>query len=205
MSLVTVSTLREYLPEIANNTEIDTELGYLLDRVEMSIANYLGFPMIDSNLSPTLASSLYTVYVDNPKLDDPYCLQLPFKPVTEITSIHADSSREYSTETLIDPATYDLEKAAGRVVLKVATYTRPFSNGKRANKIICTAGYTAGTLPDDLEHGICVFASMLHRNKTSQGKNSMSTRSGNVTFSPKKMPEEVKEFIYPYRSPGLIL
>ena len=46
MSLVTVATLREYLPEIASNTEIDTELGNLLDRVEKGIANYLGFPWL---------------------------------------------------------------------------------------------------------------------------------------------------------------
>ena len=205
MSLVTVSTFREYLPEIASNTAIDTELGLLLDRVEKAIANYLGFPWLNSSLSPTLADSVYTVYVDRPLLSDPLTLQLPIAPVTEITSINADASRQYDSSTIIDAATYDLEQATGRVILKAGQVSRNFSIGKRANKCVIRAGFTPTTLPDDLEHGICVFASQLHRNKTNQGKESINTRNGSVRFTKKNMPVEVKETIYPYRAPGLIL
>ncbi len=205
MSLVTVATLREYLPEIADNTEIDTQLGNLLDRVEKAVANYLGFPWLDTALSPSLESATYTLYVDSPMVNDPYTLQLPIAPVTAIASIYADASRQYDSSTLIDASTYDLEKALGRVVLNVPIVSRNFSVGKRANKVTLTAGFTAGTLPGDLSHAICVYGSMLHRNKVSQGKESLNTRSGSVRLSKKSMPEEVKEFLNPYRVPGMIL
>ena len=205
MSLVTVATLREYLPEIASNTEIDTELGNLLDRVEKGIANYLGFPWLDSALSPTLESSTYTLYVDSPLSSDIYTLQLPIAPVTAVASIYADASRQYDASTLIDSTTYDLEIATGRIILKVPLVSRNFSIGKRSNKVTCTAGFSAGTIPSDLTHAICVYASQLHRNKNTQGKESINTRSGSVKLSPKSLPLEVKEFLNPYRSPGLIL
>ena len=205
MSLVTVSTLREYLPEIASNTEIDTELGNLLDRVEKGIANYLGFPLLDSALSPTLESSTYTLYVDSPMSTDAYTLQLPVAPVTAITSIYSDRGREYTEATLIDASNYELNKSLGRVSLLPPNIPRSFSNGKRSNKVTCTAGFTAGTLPGDLEHAICVYASQLHRNKQTQGKSSINTRAGSVQLSKKSLPDEVKEFLYPYRVPGTIL
>ena len=205
MSLVTVSTLREYLPEIASNTEIDTELGNLLDRVEKGIAHYLGFPLLDSALSPTLESSTYILYVDSPMETDSLTLQLPVTPVTAIASIYSDSGREYSEATLIDSSNYELNKSLGRVSLLPPNIPRAFSTGTKSNKVTCTAGFTAGTLPGDLEHAICVYASQLHRNKQTQGKNTINTRAGSVQLSAKNMPVEVKEFLYPYRAPGTIL
>ena len=205
MSLVTVGTLREYLPEIANNTEIDTELGALLDRVELGIASFLGFPALDSALSATLVQNTYTLYVDEPLDSDPYSLQLPIAPVTAVASVYADSGRQYTAETLIDATTYELDKTLGRINLLPAVVTRNFARGKKANKATVTAGYTAGTLPGDLEHAICVYASQLHRNKQTQGKNTINTRAGSVQLSAKNMPAEVKEFLYPYRAPGAIL
>lgn len=205
MSLVTVATLREYLPEIANNTEIDSELGSLLDRVEKGIASYLGFPWLDSSLSPSLSTNTYIVYVDSPSLTDSLMLQLPISPVTAVASVYSDASRQYDSGTLVDASTYDLEKSQGRIYLKAGNYTRSFATGKRANKVTLTAGYTAGTIPDDLIHGICVYASQMHRNKTNQGKDSINTRNGSVKFTKKNMPDEVKEFINPYRVPGSIL
>ena len=43
MPLVTVDILKEYLPEVTG-TGSDTELSNLLDRVESTIARWLGFP-----------------------------------------------------------------------------------------------------------------------------------------------------------------
>ena len=196
MSLVTASTLREYIPEISSNTEIDSELTSLLDRVEQGIASFLGYPKLESSLACSLESSTYTFYVDSPISSDFYTLQLPIQPVTSITSVHSDSTREYGTSTLIDSSTYSLDQKYGQIILKPKSITRYF-----ANKVICVAGYTSGTLPNDLEHAICVFASFIHRSKSNNGKESITTRNGSVKLTPKKMPVEVKEFLYPYRAP----
>ena len=203
MALVSASTLREYLPEIAGNTAIDGELNSLISRVEKGIANFLGFPFNESLLSPTLESTTYTFYVDAPIYDDFYTLQLPIAPVTSITSIHADGNREYTSDTLVDASTYDLDQKYGRVILKPQSVTRYFVSAYRGNKVVCTAGLA--TAPADLEHAICVLASLAQRNKTNQGKESLTSRNGSIKLTPKNMPLEVKEYLRPYRSPTAIL
>ncbi len=199
MALVSASTLREYLPEIAGNTAIDGELNNLIARVEKLIANFLGFPFNESLLSPTLESATYTFFVDAPTFNDVYTLQLPIAPVTAVASVHADSTREYDSSTLINSSTYSIDQKYGRIILSPKTATTLFASGYRANKVICTAGFA--TAPADLEHAICVLASMAQRNKTNQGKESLTSRNGSIRLSPKKMPAEVKEALYPYRSP----
>tara|TARA_R100000655_G_scaffold37880_2_gene72631 strand:+ start:11734 stop:12345 length:612 start_codon:yes stop_codon:yes gene_type:complete len=203
MALVSASTLREYLPEIAGNTAIDGELNSLISRVEKGIANFLGFPYNESLLSPTLESTTYTFYVDAPIHSDVYTLQLPISPVTSITSIHADGNREYGSDTLVDSSTYDLDQKYGRVILKPQSVTRYFVSSYRGNKVVCTAGFA--TAPSDLEHAICILASMAQRNKTNQGKESLTSRNGSIKLTPKNMPLEVKEYLWPYRSPTAIL
>lgn len=203
MALVSASILREYLPEIASNTAIDTELNALIARIEKGIANYLGYPFNEALLSPTLESTTYTFYVDAPIYNDVYTLQLPIAPVTAIASIHADANREYDSGTLIDSSTYTLDQKYGRVILKPKDTTRFFANGYRSNKVVCTAGFSSA--PADLEHAICVLASMAQRNKTNQGKESITSRNGSIRLTPKNMPLEVKEYLWPYRSPNAIL
>jgi hypothetical protein len=203
MALVSASTLREYLPEIASNTAIDGELNSLISRVEKVIANFLGFPFNEALLSPTLESTTYTFYVDAPIYDDFYTLQLPISPVTSITSIHADGNREYGSDTLVDASTYDLDQKYGRVILKPQLVTKYFVSAYRGNKVVCTAGFA--TAPADLEHAICVLASLAQRNKTNQGKESLTSRNGSIKLTPKNMPLEVKEYLRPYRSPTAIL
>jgi len=203
MALVSASTLREYLPEIAGNTAIDGELNSLIARVEKGIANFLGFPFNESLLSPSLESTTYTFYVDGPINNDFYTLQLPIAPVTSITSIHADAGREYASSSLIDASTYELDQKYGRVILKPKILTKYFDTGYRANKVVCVAGFV--TAPADLEHAICILASMAQRNKTNQGKDSINSRNGSIKLSKKSLPLEVKEYLWPYRSPNTIL
>ena len=202
MALVSASTLREYLPEIAGNTAIDGELNSLIARVEKGIANFLGFPFNEAILSPTLESRSYTFYVDAPIYNDIYTLQLPISPVTSITSIPSDGNREYTSDTLVDASTYDLDQKYGKVILKPQSVTRYFVSAYRGNKVVCTAGFV--TAPSDLEHAICILASMAQRNKTNQGKESLTSRNGSIKLTPKNMPLEVKEYLRPYRSPVAI-
>ena len=74
MSLVSVSTLKEYLPEIQGSS-IDADLTSLIARVEGFIARYLGFPLSDSATSYTLDQSTYTIYADGSMYGLEYVLQ----------------------------------------------------------------------------------------------------------------------------------
>ena len=126
-------------------------------------------------------------------------------PVHSITSIHSDPYREYGADTLISADDYDFDSLKGQVRLKAKTASGVFERGDRAIKAIFSAGYTNSTCPPDIIHAICVWASQLQRNKTSQGKDSISQRGGSVNITIKTMPTEVKEYLNPHRLNGSIL
>lgn len=203
MSLVSVATLKNYLPEITG-TAADTELGNLLDRAESDIARWLGFPIYDSGTTPVLSQQTYTLYLDGPMYNNQVVLQLPIKPLVSVTTIHSDADREYGSNTEITSAEYVLDLQNARVILKTNVSTEGFATAFRAIKVVCVAGF-GDSYPLDLQHAICVFASQLHRNKIAQGKESTGQRGGNVKFSPKTLPFEVKEILFPLRSSAMIL
>ena len=75
MSIVSVSNIKEYLPELSGSSGADTDLTALRDRVETAVARYLGFPAPDSSLNPVLDVATYTLYIDSPAMYDAYTLQ----------------------------------------------------------------------------------------------------------------------------------
>jgi hypothetical protein len=206
MAIVSVATLKEYLPEISGSAA-DTDLSNLIERTESAIARFLGFPVIthSGKYTASLDSASYTLYLDGPDYTDNYVLNIPVRPVTAIASIHSDINQEYGSDTLIDASTYSFDVYLGRVYLSMTDATDTFDRGFRAIKIVCTAGWTSSTAPPDLVHSICVWASQLQRNKPVQGKETTSQRSGSVNISPKVMPPEVKQMLGPMRNFGAIL
>lgn len=202
MALVTTDILKEYLPEITG-TGSDTELSNLLDRVESTIARWLGFPAPDASNTPTLAVTTYTLYIDSYWIDDISVLQLPLKPVVTITSVHADPERKYTADTEVNSDEYEIDKQRGLLIIKPDTSTVGFTKGYRANRVIGTFGFTL--YHRDLVHAVCVYASQLHRAKSSQGKKSSTVRQATTSFLPNTIPPEVKEILYPYRNSVVII
>ncbi len=204
MPMVTVTTLKQYLPEVTGDAA-NTDLEALLDRVEAATARYMGWRKPDNLASPRMLASTHTFYLDGPTNENPQVLQLPMRPVQSIASIHSDVDRQYGSDTLIDAATYSLDKYLGQVILNPITATDYFERGFRSIKVVCEAGYANSELPNDLEHGICVWASQLHRNKATQGKDSITQRAATISISPKTMPKEVAEIFAAFREPRQIL
>jgi len=204
MPMVTVTTLKQYLPEVTGDAA-NTDLEALLDRVEAATARYMGWRKPDNLASPRMLASTHTFYLDGPTNENPQVLQLPMRPVQSIASIHSDVDRQYGSDTLIDAATYSLDKYLGQVILDPITATDYFERGFRSIKVVCEAGYANSELPNDLEHGICVWASQLHRNKATQGKDSITQRAATISISPKTMPKEVAEIFAAFREPRQIL
>lgn len=205
MSLVSLSTFKEYLPEI-QGTGSDTELQNLLERVESACAAYLGFPRFESSgvqsPGPVLEDRTYTFYIDEPLHGFPFILPLPLRPLISVTSFHSDVQRVYGSDTEIAASEFDIDTNLGRIIIKDAS-SATIETGYRANKVVCTAGFTSA--PQDLEHAVCVFGSMLQRSKMTQGKDSTTQRDVTIKISPRTMPQEVKDILYPYRVFGRIL
>lgn len=204
MALVSAATLREYIPEITG-TDADTELNNLILRVESSVAKYLGFVPPDSSTSATLDSSTYTAFLDGPFLFDSTVLQLPYKPVVSITSVHSDPELEYGSSTEIASSQYHLDKENARLILK-SDATASFDTGYRYIKVVFVAGFDNSDPPDDLVHAICLLASSLQRSKQGQGYQNINARNVTINFSPKtSLPKEVKELLVGYRNAQSIL
>ncbi len=204
MAMVTVSTLKQYLPEITGNNA-NTDLESLLDRVEAATARYMGWRKPKNLASPRMLSATYEFFLDGPTYEDPQVLQIPMRPVQSITSIHSDIDRQYGSDTLIDSSEYTLDQYEGRVIMDPIVATDIFERGYRAIKVVCEAGFANSTLPADLEHGICVWASQLHRNKATQGKDSITQRAATISISAKNMPPEIKEILAPFRESRQLL
>tara|TARA_R110000824_G_scaffold111857_5_gene260675 strand:+ start:696 stop:1310 length:615 start_codon:yes stop_codon:yes gene_type:complete len=204
MALVSVALLKEYLPEVSGSS-LDTELTRMIARTESTIARWLGFPIFNSGTSPSLSQNTYTLYLDGPKNSDSNVIQLPVKPLVSVTSIHSDVNLVYGSDTLIPSASYELDTQNSKIYLLPEQITLTFDSGYRALKIICSAGYNTSTPPDDLVMAVLIWCSALQRNKASQGKESISQRNSTVKLSPKNMPEEVKQLLYPFRNPLQIL
>lgn len=202
MPLVTTDILKEYLPEITG-TGSDTELSNLLDRVEATIARWLGFPSPDTSNTPKLDVNTYTLYIDSYWIDDISVLQLPLRPVVTITSVHADPDRVYGADTEVKADEYEIDKQQGLLIIKTNTSTVGFTKAYRGNKVVGTFGFTL--YHKDIVHAVCVYASQLHRAKTSQGKQSQTVRAASTTYLPNTMPSEVKEILYPYRNSVVII
>lgn len=203
MSLVSVATLKEYLPEISGNT-IDTELSSLITRVEQLVARYLGFIPPNNSVNLTLDEATYTVYVDRPLLSEDYVLQLPIKPLVSISSVHSDVNRVYGSNTLLDDTKYTIDKVNSRIVLD-DTSPDTFDSGYQATKIVGNFGYDTSSPPADLVHAICVWCAHLQRAKSSQGNQSITQRNSTISLSPRTMPPEVREILRGYRNVATIL
>ena len=137
MPLVTTDILKEYLPEVTG-TGSDTELSNLLDRVEATIARFLGFPSPDSSNTPKLDVNTYTLYIDSYWIDDISVLQLPLRPVVTITSVHADPDRVYGADTEVNSDEYEIDKQQGLLIIKPNTSTVGFTKSYRGNKVVGT-------------------------------------------------------------------
>ena len=202
MAMVSAATLKTYLPEVTGSGA-DTDLDNLLERVECAIARYFGWVKPDASTDPQLLAATYTFYLNGPTFGNHAVLQLPIRPTNSITSIHSDVNRQYTADTQLSSDDYDLDGLLGQAILDPVNATDGFDRGFRAIKVIANCGYT--TLPSDLEHAICVWASQLQRNKASQGKESITQRASTVRISPKSMPLEVKEMLAAFRGPYRIM
>jgi len=205
MPLVSAATLREYLPEIGDNTSADTELNSLIARVEAAVARYLGFPPPASSSSfTTLDQSTYTLYLDGPTYLDRNVLQLPIKPVVSITSIFSDIERRYEAGSALTLSNIDIDLVNGRLIIKPYTSTA-FDRGYRAIKITFVAGYDTAAPPADLVHAICVLSSQLHRAKQTQGKENISIQGTSIKLSERTIPNEVQEILNKFKCPLLVM
>ena len=202
MAIVSQSTLREYLPE-TQGTGADSALTSLIERVESQVARFLGFGFQET--SPTLDSSSVTVYVDAPMSTNSMVLQIPIKPLVSVASVHTDPDLVFGSDTLLDPSEYEIDLSNSRIILNKNVATRGFYSSFRSNKIVCTVGFDPSSPPPDLVHAICILASQAQRSKSTSGKMQINQRGSSLKPSLPGLSQDVKELLFQFRSPSVIL
>ena len=201
MALVTAANVKDYIPELSG-TGADSVLTTIIGRVETQFARFLGLPRADSGIY-TLDSTTYTVYIDGPMYGDPDVLELPVRPVSAVASVHSDVDRAYGSDKLIAASQYELDTIYARVILKPDTATQTFESGFRANKVVCTGGFSAA--PDDLAHAICYQCALIFRARPNIGSDSISQRQASIKLKRVLIEDEVKEILFDYRPAGVVL
>ncbi len=168
------------------------------------MARFLGFPAPDSSVTKTLAVATYTMYIDSYWTDNISVLQLPIRPVVTITSVHADPDRVYGADTEVNAAEYEIDKLTGLTNHQDKyKHCRILQTRTGAIKLSALLAFTL--FHKDLVHAVCVYASQLHRAKSSQGKKSNALRGATTSYLPNTIPQEVKEILYPYRNSFVII
>ena len=73
-------------------------------------------------------------------------------PVSSITSIHVDSKRDFTVDTLVDSSNYELFQDEKGESIVVQRFDQAFPRGNKNVKIIYTAGYSAfSDVPADIQ------------------------------------------------------
>lgn len=124
-------------------TNLDTEIGYAIERVTKEIQNYCG---------RDLFSAQVTEYYNG---EGQNVLFLNQYPVTAISSIHDDTDRVFGSDTLLDSDDYIFisgspDSEAGILRLDGGAFCKGFAN----IKVVYTAGYS--TIPADLEEAAII-------------------------------------------------
>lgn len=146
MALVTSAQVRELLPQVRDDTDIDTAIA----RAEAVLAAWLFFRPADDGLYH-LEDDTYTEFVD-PRRVHGRELHLRMRPIAAITSIHQSVDETYGAADLVDPSDYALQPDEGWVLAARSNAFGGWSRGYRALRAVYVAGLgTPGNGPEDVQ------------------------------------------------------
>lgn len=203
--LITASELKEFIP--LSGTSQDTPLGNVIIRATADIETYLDRLLVTRGdiTEYHLSGEAYAQRVIlGPDL---YMRQWP---IISVTTIHESGSRVADATTLLDAASYVVNKAAGRITRVGGSTSGPeaWTTAYRGVKVVYAAGYAnTAAVPGDIKDAALRLCALTWAeiDRKLHGVNSMSDALGNVTrYTAARLTGEMKEMLNPYRRrPGL--
>jgi len=145
-----------------------------------------------------LKSRSLTEYYDGNGKSEMYVDNYPIVSVSTNIGIYVDTSRSYSTSTVVSSSNIIIDSEEGKIRLANTS----FSAGAHSIKIVYTAGYSTTTMPEDLKYAAKEMG-RFYLNR--EGSNRVGIRSeggegGSVTYET-DMPWSVKQVLDMYRKP----
>ncbi len=197
--VMTAALAYPFIPGLDSGADADVE--GVLDACEGALAAYLGFPEISAG-THQLVSGTYTVHLDEPEADEPRALQLPMCPVTSITSVHDDPLWSYGADRLVASSNYTEIGHMGQIVLNPDA-SHVWSRGLRNLKIVCVAGFTAGSPPPALKQAIGQYLAITWaRQKGGAGRKTATAGKQRSNYDLPPIPNPVKQLLRGFRCPS---
>jgi hypothetical protein len=120
---------------------------------------------------------------------------LKYYPISSITSIHDDPDRVYGADTLIDSDEYAFWADEGIVEFDGSGLA---GSGVKNIKIVYKGGYTAATLPYDIEQ-ICIeLVAILYKMRDRIGVSSKSFSDGSASYFENLLTPQSREVLRKY-------
>lgn len=185
-ALISLAVAKDYLDIQVSDTTQDTRVERLINMASQFISEYCDRNFITGS---------YVDYQDGRKSNQ---ILLRQWPATKPTDLRVDSSWAFGTDTIIDPAEYDIVED-----MFVVLRNTFFPNGYRNIKVTYTAGYgTIGgnNLPSDIQEA-CLELVALYQNKRTDrriGVQSKSKQGENITYI-EDVPEDILSLLQNYK------
>lgn len=195
MALITPAQFRIGFPQLTG-TAADDDIAEVISWADGLLALFIGLPVPDSG-ARTLEDTQYTRRLDGPLTSDPLFMSLGLRPVVSLTSVHVDPNRRFTDDTEADLDDLELHGADGLVSFYPDT-SGAWSSVKRANKVVCVAGFS--TTPGDLAALTVATVRHLWDRRGNAGRTARTAQQQSETYAEaaKLIPAEVRELIAPY-------
>lgn len=164
MAIITLQEVKDFGGITGYRDEIDNRLTALITGISAAVSTYC---------DREFESSEYTEYHDGHGTDTLYVYQYP---ITSVSGIWQDGSRQWTTTTEIDSDYYFFNDQA--VILKDTV----FYTGPRIIKIIYTAGYTSSTMPEDLKGVVKTEVYRAYKNLNNTGISTQTVNETTTTY-----------------------
>jgi len=177
-----------------------TGLDSWLDKALASVTK-----KIETYCNRTFAATQHTEYHDGSGRKGFFFVKHP--PIVAVASLNEDVNRDFAAATAYGATSYitysdegivELLDTSGDLTASLAPTV--FGKGQQNIQIVYTGGYT--DIPEDVAYGATEWISKLYHRRDKKRWNVGSTSKGDISTSYVAigtMPDDVKEFINPYR------
>lgn len=204
MSLLIPAQAYSFIPGLSSGA--DSELTILIARVEGATATHLGFEEATPGVGAVLDATSYTVYMSGPSDRSTRLLDLPYRPVHLITSVHNDTDWVYDSASLVDPSEYVLDGVKGEMWLKPGA-SASWYHSHRAIKVVMTAGwaYSGAVAPPALLEAIGRWVGHAWTLRSTQGRTQAQAGRGSSSLPLPSMPNDVRQTLRAFRQPSALM
>lgn len=184
------------VPALAVGAEVE-RLDLAVAAADAALAAICMYPRNDAG-ARTLESSAYTLYYRGPEPSDAQRLVLGIRPVT-LTTVAADTSGDWTYASTASLTTDVLvEEYTGNLYVRPSS-TWSFSEGTRANKVTCDAGFDVSAEPPLVLAIALLVAHWISIGTIGTQVQAYSQGGMNATYRQESIPAAVRALVDPYR------